>query len=104
MGNVIEHLTLLSRGREITPEDIPEKIREDLRARNVEVPGAQAPLLELIAGWDHLPSLDELEGRYIQVLLKHEHRKSKVADILGKDRTTLYRKLRELGLAEGADE
>ena len=104
MGNVIEHLTQLSRGREITPEDIPEKIREDLRARNVEVPGAQAPLLELIAGWDHLPSLDELEGRYIQVLLKHERRKSKVADILGKDRTTLYRKLRELGLAEGADE
>lgn len=104
MGNVIEHLTQLSRGREITPEDIPEKIREDLRARNVEVPGAQAPLLELIEGWDHLPSLDELEGRYIQVLLKHERRKSKVADILGKDRTTLYRKLRELGLAEGTDE
>ena len=62
------------------------------------------PLLELIEGWDHLPTLEELERRYITVLLKHEHRKSRVAEILGKDRTTLYRKLKELGLADGSDE
>jgi two-component system, NtrC family, response regulator AtoC len=104
MGNVIEHLTQLSRGREITPEDIPGKIRDDLRTRNVEIPNTQAPLLELIENWDHLPTLEELEHRYIQVLLKHEHRKSRVAEILGKDRTTLYRKLKELGLGEGIDE
>jgi DNA-binding NtrC family response regulator len=104
MGNVIEHLTQLSRGREITPEDIPEKIREDLRTRHLDLPTAQAPLTELIEGWDHLPTLEELERRYIQVLLKHEHRKSRVAEILGKDRTTLYRKLKDLGLAEGVDE
>lgn len=104
MSNVIEHLTQLSRGREITPEDIPEKIREDLQAHHVELPRAQTPLLELVEGWDHLPTLDELEGRYIQVLLKHERRKSRVADILGKDRTTLYRKLRELGLTDGTEE
>jgi two-component system, NtrC family, response regulator AtoC len=104
MGNVIEHLTQLSRGREITPEDIPDKIREDLRTRHVDLPKAQTPLLELIDGWDHLPTLEELEHRYIQVLLRHEHRKSRVADILGKDRTTLYRKLKELGLGEGVDE
>ena len=41
-----------------------------------------------------------MERRYIQVLLKHEHRKSRVAELLGKDRTTLYRKLKELGLAD----
>ena len=104
MSNVIEHLTQLSRGREITPEDIPEKVREDLQAHHVELPRAQTPLLELVVGWDHLPTLDELEGRYIQVLLKHERRKSRVADILGKDRTTLYRKLRELGLTDGTEE
>jgi transcriptional regulator of acetoin/glycerol metabolism len=27
-----------------------------------------------------------------------------VAEILGKDRTTLYRKLKELGLADGSEE
>jgi DNA-binding NtrC family response regulator len=104
MANIIEHLTQLSRGREITPEDFPEKIREELRTRSSHLPQAPTPLLELIEGWDHLPTWDELERRYIQVLLKHEHRKNRVAEILGKDRTTLYRKLKELGLTDGSEE
>ena len=103
MANIVEHLTQLSRGREITSEDFPEKIKEELRSRHAELAQALTPLLELVDGWDHLPTLEELERRYIQVLLKHEHRKSRVAEILGKDRTTLYRKLKELGL-DGADE
>lgn len=104
MGNIIEHLTQLSRGREITPDDFPEKIREELHTKGTSLPAAPTPLLELIKDWDHLPTLEELERRYIQVLLKHEHRKSRIADILGKDRTTLYRKLKDLGLAEGPEE
>ena len=104
MANIIEHLTQLSRGREITPEDFPEKIREEIRTRGAKLPHAPTPLLELIDGWDHLPTLEELERRYIQVLLKHEHRKSRVAEILGKDRTTLYRKLKELGLVDASEE
>ena len=103
MANVIEHLTQLSRGREITPEDIPEKIRRTVQAPEAgpAAPASQAPLAELVEGWDHLPTLEELERRYIQVLLKHEPRKSRVAEILGKDRTTLYRKLKDLGLGDG---
>jgi DNA-binding NtrC family response regulator len=104
MANIIEHLTQLSRGREITPEDFPDKVREELRTRGAGLAQAPTPLLELIEGWDHLPTLEELERRYIQVLLRHEHRKSRVAELLGKDRTTLYRKLKELGLAEAVDE
>ena len=104
MANIIEHLTQLSRGREITPDDFPEKIREEMRTRGAALPQAPTPLLELIEGWDRLPTLEELERRYIQVLLKHEHRKSRVAEILGKDRTTLYRKLKELGLADGSED
>lgn len=100
MSNVIEHLTQLSRGREITPDDFPEKIRSSQTA----APHAPTPLLELIEDWDHLPSLEDLERRYIQVLLRHKHRKSRIAEILGKDRTTLYRKLKELGLGEGGEE
>ena len=104
MANVIEHLTQLSRGREITPEDFPDKIKEEMRTRHVELPHAAAPLLELIEDWDHLPTLEELERRYIQVLLRHQHKKSRIAEILGKDRTTLYRKLRDMGLGEGVEE
>ena len=103
MANVVEHLTQLSRGREITPDDLPNKVTQEGRQPS-HGPDAAGPLVELVEGWDHLPSLDELERRYIQVLLKHETRKSRIAEILGKDRTTLYRKLKDLGLADGPEE
>lgn len=103
MANVVEHLTQLSRGREITSDDLPGKLTQ-VAQQATHSPTAAGPLAELIEDWDHLPTLEELERRYIQVLLKHETRKSRIAEILGKDRTTLYRKLRDLGLADGADE
>jgi len=103
MANVVEHLTQLSRGREITPDDLPGKLMQ-VGNQAAQSPMAAGPLAELVDGWDHLPTLEELERRYIQVLLKHEARKSRIAEILGKDRTTLYRKLRDLGLADGSEE
>ena len=103
MANVVEHLTQLSRGREIAPDDLPSKLTQ-AGHQTTHSPAAAGPLAELVEGWDHLPTLEELERRYIQVLLKHETRKSRIAEILGKDRTTLYRKLRDLGLADGPDE
>jgi len=98
IANVLEHITQLSRGRQITPEDLPEKVRNNFAADNISNFKPQTPLTELIEGWDHLPTLEEIERRYIQVLLKHEPRKGRIAEILGKDRTTLYRRLRDLGL------
>ena len=85
-------------------EDLPEKVRAEIKARRVQLPGAPQALLELVEGWERLPTLEELEHRYIQVLLRHEPRKSRVAEILGKDRTTLYRKLKDLGLGDAPDE
>jgi len=107
IANVVERLTQMCRGRQIAPEDLPEKIKngslacapsKHKAAKGKSGSAAQAPLLDLIEGWDSLPTLEELEKKYIQALLKHYPRKSKVAEILGKDRTTLYRKLRDLGL------
>ncbi|MDR1840928.1 MAG: sigma-54 dependent transcriptional regulator [Holophagales bacterium] len=108
IANALEHVTQLSRGRQITPEYLPEKIKsgygeDNNDTNNTQAPRAQTPLLELIRDWDRLPTLDELERRYIQVLQKHEPRKGKLAEILGKDRTTLYRKLRDLGLGDGEE-
>ena len=90
--------------RRLDEAELPDKVRQESRVRSVPPVDAAGPLVELIEGWDHLPSLEELERRYIQVLLKHEPRKSRIAEILGKDRTTLYRKLKDLGLGEGSDE
>jgi len=103
IANVLEYITQLSRGRQITPEDLPEKVKNNFIADDISTLPYQTPLLELIDGWKHLPSLDELETRYIQVLLKHEPRKGRIAEILGKDRTTLYRRLRELNLNDPTD-
>ncbi|MDE3245580.1 MAG: sigma-54-dependent Fis family transcriptional regulator [Acidobacteriota bacterium] len=103
MANVVEHLTQLSRGREITPDDLPSKLTQQDQ-QPPQASTAPGPLVELIEAWDHLPTLEELERRYIQVLLRHETRKSRIAEILGKDRTTLYRKLRDLGLADEPEE
>jgi DNA-binding NtrC family response regulator len=52
----------------------------------------------LIEDW---PSLDELERRYIQVLIGRHKEKQRIAEILGVDRTTLYRKLKRYGFHEG---
>ncbi|MCL1893343.1 MAG: sigma-54 dependent transcriptional regulator [Holophagaceae bacterium] len=104
ISNVLEYVTQLCRGRQITPEDLPEKIRGEQKnydTANLVNPFADSnPLSELIEGWERLPTLEELERRYIQVLIKHEPRKGKVAEILGKDRTTLYRKMKDLGLSD----
>ena len=52
----------------------------------------------LIEDW---PPLDELERRYIQVLLGRHKEKQRIAEILGVDRTTLYRKLKRYGFHDG---
>jgi DNA-binding NtrC family response regulator len=103
IANVLEHITQLSRGRQITPEDLPDKVKSNLKLYEMSIMLSKVPLTELIEGWNRLPTLEELERRYIQVLLKHEPRKGKIAEILGKDRTTLYRRLRDLGLSDTSD-
>jgi len=100
IANVLEHATQMCRGRQITSGDLPEKIKNNYKGDTAPIPQVQAPLLELIREWDRLPTLEELERRYIQVLLKFEPRRGKLAEILGKDRTTLYRKLRDHGLSD----
>jgi DNA-binding NtrC family response regulator len=112
----MEHLTQMSRGRQIAIEDLPSKIingsltssppkpksHDPKKRQNAQ--NSLAPLADLVDGWDKLPTSEELETKYIQVLMKHFPRKGKVAEILGMDRTTLYRKMRHLGLGEEADE
>ena len=61
-------------------------------------PEAGEEMPALIEDW---PTLDELEHRYIQVLVSRYKEKQRIAEILGVDRTTLYRKLKRYGFHEG---
>ena len=100
LANAVENLTQLSRGREITVDDLPAKIQADVLKRTLREPGAGDEVPALIDDW---PTLDELERRYIQILVGRHREKQRIAEVLGVDRTTLYRKLKRYGFHEGGE-
>jgi two-component system response regulator AtoC len=98
LSNALENLTQLSRGHEINVDDLPAKIQADVLKKALRRPEPREGLQALIEDW---PTLDELERRYIQELLGRHKEKQRIAEILGVDRTTLYRKLKRYGFHEG---
>jgi two-component system response regulator HydG len=94
LQNALESAVALTRFSEITVEDLPEKIRE-YKSSHV-----------IVAGDDPgaLPTLDEVERRYILRVMHDVHgNKALASRILGLDRKTLYRKLERYGDDDGED-
>jgi len=87
LRNVVERALALSCHDLITLEDLPEQVRH---------PDGDVPLpVSLVDPGTILP-LEEMERRYIhQVLEKLEGNRTLAARLLGVDRKTLYRKLKE---------
>jgi transcriptional regulator of acetoin/glycerol metabolism len=84
LENVIERLVVFSRGR-VELEDLPDALRAE--------PGLEQRLFR------DLPTLDELERRYlIHVLAAIGGNRSRAAEALGIDRRTLYRMAERLGV------
>jgi len=84
LENIVERALALSRTAEIGLEDLPERVRR-VSAGKVII-AAEEP--------NDLVSLEEVERRYIlRVMEVVSGNKSLAADILGLDRSTLYRKL-----------
>jgi two-component system response regulator HydG len=91
LQNALESAVALTRFSEITVDDLPEKIR-DYKSSHV-----------IVAGDDpaELPTLDEVERRYIVRVMHSVHgNKALASRILGLDRKTLYRKLERYGAPE----
>ena len=87
LENVIERAVLLAQGDWVTPEELPQAIRE--------VRGDHQIIEESV---ERLLPLNELEQVYIQrVLEKTGGNKYQAAQVLGIDRKTLYRKLGDMG-------
>jgi DNA-binding NtrC family response regulator len=105
LENVIERAITLSQGSRITSDDLPPRIRLD--HSSVGIPPLSADdLTDLFSG---LPSLDELERRYIlHVLDATGSNRKRTSEILGINRKTLYRMAArfeiELGLLPAAGE
>jgi len=91
LESAIEYAVLHARGHEIEPEDLPEKLQSaQVRA------AARSPLSAL---FEDLPSLDELERRYLLYILEVAGgNRTRAAEILRVDRRTLYRMIERYGI------
>jgi two-component system response regulator HydG len=88
LQNCVERAVAFTRFDELTVDDLPEKIR-DYKSTDLSIPG--------VAGHEML-TMDEVERRYILRVLKQlDGNKTMVAELLGLDRRTLYRKLERWG-------
>ncbi len=88
----IEYAALRARGSEILTEDLPVKMLSDDSGRRAE-------RFSLANLYDDLPSLDQLEKRYLKyVLEKTGGNRTRAAEILQIDRRTLYRMAERFGI------
>jgi len=88
LENVVERAITLSQGQRITSNDLPPRIGLE-HSGNATPPLSADDLADLFSG---LPSLDELERRYIlHVLDATGSNRKRAAEILGINRKTLYR-------------
>ena len=94
LRNAIERAVALARFDRIAVDDLPDKIR-NYRGTQLEL-GGDNP--------SELLKMEEVERRYIHHVLKVTHgNRTLTAQILGFDRKTLYRKLKQMGEVIGDD-
>jgi PAS domain S-box-containing protein len=83
LENILEHAHVLSTGREIEVEDLPEWLQAEVDSEQSEEPA----------------TLKELEARFIRdVLARNSWNRTAAARELGIHKTTLHRKISRLGL------
>ena len=88
LRNAIERAVVLTRFERIAVDDLPDKIR-NYRGNHLELAGDNP---------SELFTMEEIERRYIRHVLKVTGgNRTQTAQILGLDRKTLYRKLKQMG-------
>jgi DNA-binding NtrC family response regulator len=98
LESAVEYAALRARGAEIAPDDLPPKLQSD----EVRAKAARSPLAAL---YDDLPTLEELESRYLRhVLDVVGGNRSRAAEVMGVDRRTLYRMAERSGIKAGTEE
>ncbi len=87
LENALEHALIVAKGASVGPAHLPERVRE-------------APPAQLVAdGLPPNPSMEVIERAYIAWVLHAEGgNKTRAAEVLGIDPSTLYRKLNRYGI------
>lgn len=89
LENTIERIVLFSQGSVVGPDDLPILLHGTRR----DIPAGL---------FEDLPTLDEVERRYIEHVLHAVRRnRTRAADVLGIDRRTLYRMAERYGIKLG---
>jgi len=89
LRNVVERCVILSDTPIMSWPDQPQVTKDDDDTANIQFPATD------------FPSLERIEQEYIEHVLEHSGgKKTKAADILGIDKTTLWRKLRRFNQEE----
>jgi len=129
LENAVFRAVVLTEGDEITPAEFPQIAAQMPGYENFSIPQAAPPvapavpqavspvvfdapatspagpdMLELLGADRHVKPMEELEAFAIRFALAHYRgRMTEVARRLGIGRSTLYRKLKDLGIAVGED-
>jgi two-component system NtrC family response regulator len=106
LENILERGMVCARGRVLSVEDLPDELRESCRARNREgeptaalqpvIAAAEAGRIVSAGGEE-----EEEEGereKLLRTLDVHRWSRKEAAASLGIDRTTLWRRMKRLGL------
>jgi PAS domain S-box-containing protein len=92
LKHIIQHACIMSQGKGITPEMLPDCIHHSSKEVTSDA--------EVISDM-HMTAADHTERVHILATLReNEWKRQKTADALSMDRTTLWRKMKRLGLLE----
>ena len=96
LGNIVERMAILKRNGQVEVDDLPEKIRSPHAVTATDVPAAIP-----VGGINLSSTVEEFENRLIiEALERTNWVKSKAAQLLHINRTTLIEKLKKRSLAE----
>ena len=89
LQNALERAAVVTTGRTIKPDDLPERVRETPTPRLIQEEPARNPTMDIV------------EQAYILWVLEAEGgNKTRAAEVLGIDPSTLYRKLNRYGVGD----
>ena len=97
LANIMEYAVAVAKIETILPEDLPDEIRAPQSTLHVKTE-AQEPVPEQESLPN--PSLSQESDRLVAALDAHHWSRSEAAQALGLSRSTLWRKMRELHLAD----
>lgn len=100
LANVVEHAAVLSKGQIIELDDLPETLR-DGRGAHFSAVTSDAPLARELP-WVPMTLEEAMREPEKQILLRalraNEWNRQRTAEQLGINRTTLYKKMKQLGI------